>query len=128
MRVERQLTQSGSDVTFGPPKTTTDSRTLSLDEQTVAVLRAHKSLKEVFSRLGHSTILITADIFAHISPELAKESAERLARLVRGEIALDGRWIDLVRSPSLLIMESASSLVRAELMGWLSHPRGLGQE
>lgn len=105
-----------------PPKTKTGARTVSLDEQTVAVLRAHKarqnterlawgelwsdsdlhpsasigpqageSLREVSSRLGHSTIVITADIYVHISPELAKESAERLARLVRGEIALDGR-------------------------------------
>lgn len=54
-------------------------------------LQAGESLKEVSSRLGHSTIVITADIYAHISPELAKESAERLARLVCGEIALDGR-------------------------------------
>ena len=45
-------------------------------------LQAGESLKEVSSRLGHSTIVITADIYAHISPELAKQSAERLAKLV----------------------------------------------
>jgi integrase len=54
-------------------------------------LEAGESLKEVFARLGHSTISVTADTYAHISPELARESAERLAGLVAGHRTLDGR-------------------------------------
>jgi integrase len=45
-------------------------------------LAAGESLVEVSRRLGHSSISITADIYSHISPEVAKESAERLAQTV----------------------------------------------
>ena len=33
-------------------------------------------------RLGHSSITITADIYSHISPATAAESAKRLANLI----------------------------------------------
>jgi hypothetical protein len=36
----------------------------------------------VSRRLGHSSITITADIYSHVSPTVAKESAERLAQTV----------------------------------------------
>lgn len=45
-------------------------------------LAAGESLVEVSRRLGHSSITVTADIYSHISPLVAKESAERLARTV----------------------------------------------
>lgn len=45
-------------------------------------LASGESLLEVSRRLGHSSITITADTYSHISPMVAKESAERLARHV----------------------------------------------
>ena len=45
-------------------------------------LASGESLLEVSRRLGHSSITITADIYSHISPLVAKESAERLAHQV----------------------------------------------
>jgi integrase len=43
-------------------------------------LASGESLKEVSARLGHSSIQITGDIYAQVTPELAHASAERLAR------------------------------------------------
>lgn len=45
-------------------------------------LAAGESLIEVSRRLGHSSITVTADIYSHIAPHVAQESAERLADLV----------------------------------------------
>jgi integrase len=45
-------------------------------------LASGESLLEVSRRLGHSSITVTADIYSHVSPVMAKESAERLARTV----------------------------------------------
>lgn len=45
-------------------------------------LASGESLVEVSRRLGHSTITVTADTYSHVSPVVAKESAERLARTV----------------------------------------------
>ncbi|MCW2784995.1 MAG: Integrase [Marmoricola sp.] len=45
-------------------------------------LAAGESLIEVSRRLGHSSIVVTADIYCHIAPHVAQESAERLADLV----------------------------------------------
>lgn len=42
-------------------------------------LASGESLLEVSRRLGHSSISVTTDIYSHISPEVAKASAERLA-------------------------------------------------
>jgi integrase len=47
-------------------------------------LTSGESLLEVSRRLGHSSITVTADIYSHISPAVAKESAERLASSVYG--------------------------------------------
>lgn len=47
-------------------------------------LASGESLLEVSRRLGHSSITITADIYSHISPVVAKESAERRASRVLG--------------------------------------------
>lgn len=48
-------------------------------------LASGESLLEVSRRLGHSSISITADIYSHISPLIAKESAERRAQHVLGD-------------------------------------------
>ncbi|MGH3670485.1 MAG: tyrosine-type recombinase/integrase, partial [Pseudonocardiaceae bacterium] len=39
-------------------------------------------LKVVQDLLGHSSITITADTYAHVLPELARETAEAAARIV----------------------------------------------
>jgi integrase len=45
-------------------------------------LASGESLLEVSRRLGHSSIAVTADIYSTVSPEVARESAERLSRAV----------------------------------------------
>lgn len=45
-------------------------------------LAAGESLIEVSRRLGHSSITVTADIYSHIAPHVAMESAKRVADLV----------------------------------------------
>ena len=45
-------------------------------------LAAGESLVEVSRRLGHSSITVTADIYSHVSPLVARASAERLAATV----------------------------------------------
>jgi integrase len=45
-------------------------------------LASGESLLEVSRRLGHSSIAVTADIYSTVSPEVARESAERLSRTV----------------------------------------------
>lgn len=45
-------------------------------------LEAGETLLEVSRRLGHSSITVTADIYSHVSPTVARDSAERLADLV----------------------------------------------
>ena len=47
-------------------------------------LESGESLVEVSRRLGHSSITVTADIYSHVSPLVAKDSAERLAAAVYG--------------------------------------------
>lgn len=45
-------------------------------------LAAGETLLEVSRRLGHSSITVTADIYSHVSPYVAQESADRVADLV----------------------------------------------
>lgn len=47
-------------------------------------LASGESLKEVSDRLGHSSIAITADIYAQVTTETARSSAERLAQHLEG--------------------------------------------
>lgn len=47
-------------------------------------LEGGESLIEVSRRLGHSSMAITADVYAHISPEKATASAARLADVLDG--------------------------------------------
>jgi integrase len=47
-------------------------------------LEGGESLLEVSRRLGHSSIGITADTYAHVSANTARESTERLAALIDG--------------------------------------------
>ncbi|MEV8609497.1 site-specific integrase [Amycolatopsis sp. NPDC051373] len=53
------------------------------------MLAAGASLKEVQELLGHSTITITADTYAHILPELASKTAEAVAAIVPRNQRLD---------------------------------------
>ena len=45
-------------------------------------LASGESLKEVSARLGHANLSVTADLYAGVTPELAKRSAQRLAALL----------------------------------------------
>lgn len=47
-------------------------------------LASGESLFEVSRRLGHSSITIYADVYAHMSPAVAKEAAERRSRHLFG--------------------------------------------
>jgi hypothetical protein len=49
----------------------------------------------VFDRLGHSSVVITADTYAHIAPELAQRSAGLLADLLAAPPALDEREVSV---------------------------------
>lgn len=53
-------------------------------------LASGETLLEVSRRLGHSSISITADIYSHIAPLVASESAERLAAAVYGSAGYPG--------------------------------------
>ncbi|MFC5179405.1 tyrosine-type recombinase/integrase [Nocardioides taihuensis] len=53
-------------------------------------LASGESLVEVSRRLGHSSITVTADVYSHVAPVVAKESAERLARQVYRSAAVSG--------------------------------------
>ena len=45
-------------------------------------LSAGVPLKVVSEQLGHSSVMLTADIYSHVSPALAHDSAQRVASLV----------------------------------------------
>jgi integrase len=45
-------------------------------------LASGETLKEVSDRLGHSGIGITADIYSHVTTTMAKDSADKIARLI----------------------------------------------
>ena len=144
IRVERQVTGSGSTLNVGDPKSSSGIRTIAIDTRLVAALQAQQirrasqlgraqldtdwvfgddeggpvrpidatrrfqrlvkrsglppirlhdlrhtsatlglatgeSLLEVSRRLGHSSVVITGDIYSDVSPELARTAAERLA-------------------------------------------------
>jgi integrase len=45
-------------------------------------LAAGESMKEISARLGHSSIVITSDIYSHVSETMAEASAEKVANLI----------------------------------------------
>jgi len=45
------------------------------------------SIKEVSEALGHSTITITADIYAHVSDRMKQESANKMEKFIRSVTA-----------------------------------------
>ncbi len=45
-------------------------------------LAAGVPLKVVSQRLGHSTTAITSDLYTHVIPAVARDAADRIARLV----------------------------------------------
>ena len=48
------------------------------------LLEAGESLKVVSERLGHASIVLTADVYSHVSPTMQTKSAERLESLLAG--------------------------------------------
>ena len=48
------------------------------------LLEAGESLKVVSERLGHASIVLTADVYSHVSPTMQTRSAERLESLLAG--------------------------------------------
>jgi integrase len=42
-------------------------------------------IKIVSERLGHASSLITRDIYQHVSPAMASDAAEKVARIIFGE-------------------------------------------
>jgi integrase len=51
------------------------------------MLSAGVPVKVVSERLGHATIALTLDIYAHVLPAMDGEAAERFAALVHGAAA-----------------------------------------
>jgi integrase len=51
------------------------------------LLDAGVDLKTISARLGHSSIALTADTYAHVTEQLDREAAARLERYLNGEIA-----------------------------------------
>lgn len=49
-------------------------------------LRSGETMKEVSERLGHSTTRVTADIYAHVYPTVAAESAARRGAALPSEV------------------------------------------
>ncbi len=47
------------------------------------LLEAGENLKVVSERLGHASITLTADVYAHVSPQLPAHAAEWLEQLVQ---------------------------------------------
>jgi integrase len=45
-------------------------------------LAAGVPMKVVSENLGHSTLAVTANVYSHVTTELAKDSAERVAALL----------------------------------------------
>jgi integrase len=150
LRVERSLGVINGRLCFGPPKSESGRRTVSLDRDTLRLLRTHRAaqnaeklalgagyrddglvfahedgsplrpewvskrfhvlaadaglprihlhdlrhsaaslalsagvpMKVVSERLGHSALAITADVYSHVTDELARQSAERVADLI----------------------------------------------
>jgi len=40
--------------------------------------------KVVAEQLGHSSVRITLDLYSHVTPSIAADAAERVARIIRG--------------------------------------------
>ncbi|WP_413774830.1 site-specific integrase [Cytobacillus firmus] len=47
------------------------------------MLEAGASLKEVQERLGHSSIKITGDIYAHVTPRMQEKSVQKFSEFMR---------------------------------------------
>jgi integrase len=48
------------------------------------MLESGVDLKTVSTALGHSSIRITADTYAHVTPAMQQSAAERLERIISG--------------------------------------------
>jgi integrase len=62
------------------------------------LLDAGVDLKTISARLGHSSIALTADTYAHVTEQLDREAAARLERYLNREIVrVDAEQDTLVR-------------------------------
>jgi integrase len=57
-------------------------------------LAEHIPLKTVSARLNHSTINITAAVYSHVTPPIAREAADRMGAQILGESRRPGRRRD----------------------------------
>lgn len=48
------------------------------------MLAAGVSAKVVQERLGHSSIVVTMDLYSHVAPTMQREAADRLAAVIDG--------------------------------------------
>ena len=49
-----------------------------------AALIGGESVKVVSARLGHANVGITSDLYQHVTPQLDREAATRVSRLILG--------------------------------------------
>lgn len=50
----------------------------------VAAIRSGDDIKTVQSNLGHATAAFTLDVYGHVTPQMQRESAERMETFIRG--------------------------------------------
>ncbi len=50
------------------------------------LVNMNENLKTISARLGHSGIGITADIYAHLSPDAQKEAAGKIGEVLAGKL------------------------------------------
>ena len=49
------------------------------------LLEAGENLKSVSNLLGHASITLTADVYAHVTPEMQEQTAERMEAILAGQ-------------------------------------------
>ena len=54
----------------------------------VAAIRSGDDIKTVQNNLGHATASFTLDVYGHVTPQMKKESADRMERFIK---AVSGR-------------------------------------
>ncbi|MEU6719621.1 site-specific integrase [Nonomuraea sp. NPDC046802] len=110
LTVTQQRVHADGQVVVGPPKSAASYRVVALDAETVLVLTRHRErqedlrhgaatlalaartdLKVVQAMLGHASIVLTADTYVSVLPEVAHEAALETARLVLKAASALGR-------------------------------------
>ena len=49
----------------------------------VAAIRSGDDIKTVQNNLGHATAAFTLDVYGHVTPQMKKESADRMERFIK---------------------------------------------